>query len=101
IPRDRVAWFGAETLRRIQTGPLTDQQRFLLGECVQAYLPLDAAQPLECLVAREQFKGVQTMNVTWYEKGIENGIETGMEKERRESVRELLEEQYGLCRRRC
>jgi hypothetical protein len=42
IPRDRVAWLGAEALRRIQEAPLTDQQRFLLGECVQAYLPLDA-----------------------------------------------------------
>ena len=44
IPKDRVAWLGAEALRRIQAAPLSDQQRFMLGECVQAYLPLDEVQ---------------------------------------------------------
>jgi len=44
IPPERAAWLGAEALRRIQAAPLTDQQRFLLGECVEAYLPLDDAQ---------------------------------------------------------
>jgi hypothetical protein len=34
IPKDHVAWLGAEALRRIQAAPLTDQRRFLLGECV-------------------------------------------------------------------
>ena len=93
IPRDRVAWLGAEALRRIQAAPLTDQQRFLLGECVQAYLPLDEAQQREFqrLVATEPYVGVQAMNTTWYEKGIEKGIEKG----RRDFLRELLEEKYG------
>jgi hypothetical protein len=93
IPADRVAWLGAEALRRIQAAPLSDQQRFLLGECVQAYLPLDEAQQreFERLVAGEAYQGVQAMNTTWYEKGIEKGIEKG----RRESLRELLEERFG------
>ena len=97
IPKDRVAWLGVEALSRIQTAPLTDQQRFLLGECVQAYLPLDEAQKCEFerLVATEPYKGVQAMNTTWYERGIEKGIEKGIERERRASVRELLEEQFG------
>jgi hypothetical protein len=47
IPRDRVARLGAEALRRISQAPLTDQQRFLLGECVQAYLPLEEEQQRE------------------------------------------------------
>jgi hypothetical protein len=50
IPKDQVAWLGAEALRRIQAAPLSDQRRFLLGECVQAYLPLDEEQ-------RRQFRG--------------------------------------------
>src|SRR5262249_36564312 len=89
IPPDRVAWLGAEALRRIQGAPLSDQQRFLLRECVQAYLPLDEAQKreFERLLATEPFQGVQAMNVTAYEKGIEKG--------RRESVRELLTERFG------
>jgi hypothetical protein len=89
IPKDRVAWLGAEALRRIQAAPLSDQKRFLLGECVQAYLPLDELQKreLERLLSTETYKGVQAMNTTWYEKGIE--------KERRDSFQELLEEQFG------
>ncbi len=47
IPRERMAWLGAEALRRITQAPLNDQQRFLLGECVQAYLPLDDEQQQE------------------------------------------------------
>jgi hypothetical protein len=89
IPADRVAWLGAEALRRIQAAPLSDQQRFLLGECVQAYLPLDEAQQreFERLVAGEPYQGVQAMNTTWYEKGIEKG--------QRESLRLLLDKKFG------
>jgi hypothetical protein len=81
IPPDRVAWLGAEALRRIQSAPLTDQQRFLLGECVQAYLPMDESQRQEFdrLVTTEPFRGVQAMNKTVYEQGIEKGIEKGLE----------------------
>ena len=39
VPPDRIAWLGVEALRRITTAPLTDQQRFLLADCVEAYLP--------------------------------------------------------------
>lgn len=101
IPKDRVAWLGAEALRRIKDAPLTEQQRFLLGECVQAYLPLDERQQREYekLVATETYRGVQAMNVTWYEKGVEKGIEKGIEKGReqaqREMLRVLLDERFG------
>jgi hypothetical protein len=37
IPPDRVAWLGAGALRRITAAPLP-AVRFLLAECVQAYL---------------------------------------------------------------
>lgn len=35
------------------------------------------------------------MNATWYERGMEQGMERGIEKERRDSLRELLEERFG------
>ena len=112
IPKDRVVWLGAEALRRLQAAPLTDQQRFLLGECVQAYLPLDEAQQreLQGLLTKETYHGVQTMNKTWYEQGYERGFEKGVEKvqavnttwyekgiekERRDSLREVLELRFG------
>src|SRR5437660_2550588 len=66
MPRDRVAWLGAEALKRIKDAPLTDQRRFLLGECVQAYLPLDEEQQreFEQLVATEPSRGIQPMTRT-------------------------------------
>ncbi len=97
IPKERMGWLGAEALRRISSAPLTDQQRFLLGECVQAYLPLDDEQQREFqkLVATEPYRGVQAMNTTWFERGIEEGIEKGIEKGHRELLREQLEERFG------
>jgi hypothetical protein len=93
IPKDRVAWLGAEALRRIKEAPLTDQQRFLLGECVQAYLPLDEEQQreFEGLVATGPYSGVQAMNKTYYERGLERGWEEA----RRAILREQVEEKFG------
>src|SRR5437588_5478212 len=89
IPKERVAWLGAQALQRIIKAPLPDQKRFLLSECVQAYLPLDEEQQQEYqrLVAGESYGEVRAMNVTWYEKGVEKG--------RREMLRELLEDCFG------
>ena len=85
---------GTDSLVRPEALPpsgsaLTDQQRFLLGDCVQAYLPLDEGQQAEFerMVTSERYEGVTAMNQTWFEKGIEKG--------RREDVREMLEEQFG------
>jgi len=85
IPKDKVAWLGAEALRRLTEAALSEQKRFLLGECVQAYLPLDAEQQREFqrLVATEHYKGVQAMNMTSFEKG------------RLAAIHELLEEKFG------
>jgi hypothetical protein len=89
IPPDRVAWLGAEALRRIVEAPLPDQKRFLLGECVQAYLPLDEQQQreFERLIATD-YRGVQSMNQTMFEKGEERVM--------RANLREVLEERFGL-----
>lgn len=108
IPRGRIAWLGAEALRRIAEAPLTDQRRFLLGECVQAYLSLDEEQQKQFaqLVATEPYAGVRAMNTTWYEKGredertlhptwYEKGLEKGREEGRRQLLRELLEDRFG------
>jgi len=101
IAKDQVAPLGAEALRRIQSAPLSEQQRFLLGECVQAYLPMDeeATREFERLLTSEKYHGVQAMNTTSYEKGlekgIEKGIEKGLEKGQREILRMLIDERFG------
>jgi|LSQX01.3.fsa_nt_gb hypothetical protein len=93
IPPDRVAWLGAEALRRLTRAPLNEQQRFLLGECVQAYLPLDDEQKLqfEGLLQSGTYVEVRAMNQTVYEKGIEKGRQEGQV----ELVASLIEERFG------
>jgi hypothetical protein len=79
LPPDRVAELGAEALRRISEAPLGDQKRFLLAECVQAYLPLDAQQQAvyQRIMEGERYSGVQAMNRTVRDEGIEEGLERG------------------------
>jgi hypothetical protein len=92
IPPDRVAWLGAEALRRLTEAPLSEQERFLLGECVQAYLPLDEEQQVqfESLLQSGTYTEVRAMNQTIYEKGIEKGIEKGRHEGRHEGQVELI-----------
>ncbi len=105
IPPDRVAWLGAEALRRLTEAPLSEQERFLLGECVQAYLPLDEEQQVqfESLLQSGTYTEVRAMNQTMYEKGIEKGIEKGRQEGRHEGRHEgqveliasLIEARFG------
>ena len=89
VPRDRVAWLGAEALRRLTEAPLNDQQRFLLAECVEAYLPLEPDQQLdyERLLQGTSGSRVLAMNKTTYDKGWEKGLEKGREEGILEGVR--------------
>jgi hypothetical protein len=97
IPRDRIVWLGAEALRRLAIAPLNEQQRFLLSECVDAYLPVDESQrrEIEQVLQTETYAEVQTMNQTTYEKGIEKGIERGRRQGQMELLISLLEERFG------
>ncbi len=101
IPPERVASLGAEALRRLAEAPLSQQERFLLGECVQAYLPLNEKQRgrFEELLQSESYEGVRAMNQTIYEKGIEKGIAEGIERgrqqERIDLICSLIEDRFG------
>lgn len=93
IPRDHAAVLGAQALRAIQGAPLSEQKRFLLWDCVEAYLPIDAQsmQELSQLLTTESYSGVNAMNKTTFEKGAEAGEAKG----RREVCREIMEERFG------
>jgi hypothetical protein len=80
-------------LRKIKDAPVTDQQRFMLAECVQAYLPLDAAQQdeFERLLTSKPYEGVQAMRATWFEQGEAKGLELGQ----RKILALQLEQQFG------
>jgi hypothetical protein len=77
IPKDKIVSLGEQALRRLHESPLNEQQRFLLTECVEAYLPLNEEQQLE-LEARllaVPSERVKTMNKTTFEKGMEKGVQ--------------------------
>jgi hypothetical protein len=97
IPKDRIAWLGAEALRRLTEASLPEKKRFLLAECVQAYLPMDEAQRAEFdqLVEAKPYAGVQAMNKTVFEQGIEKGFEKGAAQARREMLRDFVAARFG------
>lgn len=85
MPPGTAAQLRAEALRRLTEAPLNDQQRYLLAECVEAYLPLDAAgrEAFERIKQGEAYAGVRAMNLTTYERS------------RLEFVEELLAEKFA------
>jgi hypothetical protein len=100
MPANRAAELGAEALQRLTEAPLTINQRLLLGDCVQAYLPLDEAQSVEFerILLQPEYEGARAMNKTSFElghetgmeRGIERGMARGMERGRNQGHRELV-----------
>jgi hypothetical protein len=97
IPKGRAAWLGAEALQRIADARLSQEKRFLLQECVEAYLRLDANQKEEFdrLLSTPAYRKARAMNLTSYERGEKRGLETGLDKGRREVVHSQLVERFG------
>jgi len=102
VPPARKAWLRAEALRRVLLEcPENDYRRFLLQECVEAYLQLDEHEQrqFEQLLHTESYKEIEPMMATTFEKGIAKGIAEGLEqgrqKGRREAARLLLERKFG------
>ncbi len=87
---DRQAWLRSEALRRVWLEcPENEYRRFLLRECVEAYLELDEEQQREYerLLNTEPYREVVTMAMTTWEKGLAQGM--------RQAVRVQLEEKFG------
>jgi hypothetical protein len=96
MPPDRAPELGYEAIRKLAEAPLTEQQRFLLAECVNAYLPLDAAgqRKYEQLIESATDNRVKAMNKTPYDRGMEAGIETGELRAMRTVAVALLESRF-------
>jgi flagellar biosynthesis/type III secretory pathway protein FliH len=82
LPIIHLAELGAEALQRLTEAPLTINQRLLLGDCVQAYLPLDEAQSVEFerILLQSEYEGARAMNKTSFELGHETNMERGIER---------------------
>jgi hypothetical protein len=94
-PADRHPWFKVEALQHLTEMPLDDRRKYLLAECVDAYLPLRTVQEqaeFERLLQEQQYEEANKMTApTIYEEGLQQGKATGQ----RELLLELLESQFG------
>ena len=78
--RDQWPILAADALLRIADAPVNNHQRFLLSDCLQAYLTLDeAGQELYERNKAEPYSRIQAMNKTPYDHGIERGRGEGIE----------------------
>lgn len=94
VPRGRKAWLRSEALRRVLLEcPESGYRRFLLGECVEAYLELDEEQrrEYERLLQTEPYREIIPMAMTTYEKGVAQGEAQGQ----RKMIRVFLESKFG------
>lgn len=75
IPREQMVWLGTEALRRLGGAAVTDQQRFLLGDCVEVYLGLDESQMREFNQMIEQANDgkIWPPNKSRYDRAMEQG----------------------------
>jgi hypothetical protein len=82
MAKEKAPVIGADALLRLADAPLNDFQRFLLSDCIHAYLPLDdeGRDIFERITKAEPYSKVNAMNKTPYDLGMEQGIERGMER---------------------
>jgi hypothetical protein len=93
LPKGREVELGLLALRRLHGSGQTDYRRFLLGECLGAYLPLDDAQKrqFEEQLNSDAYHEVRAMTKTWFEEGLEKGLEQGQ----RRMLQKQLEVRFG------
>lgn len=91
IAPGRAVEHGVEALRRIADAPVTDQQKYLLGECVEAYLPVSdvEAARFQAIIEANATGRVSAVNKTRTDRAKDAGREEG----RRIATLELLEAQ--------
>lgn len=82
FPKDRISELGLEALRRIGGAELNEQKRYLLDECVEAYLPvetgeLDRLRSMIPVSAGGKSMATLRRNVTSYDIGIDKARAEG------------------------
>jgi len=98
---ERRGWLAAEALQRIRALPNSEWRRFLLGELVMAYLPLEGEQraEFERLLNTEPFREAREMENTmlshWRKEFLDQGRQEGRQEGRREALNCVLEQRFG------
>jgi hypothetical protein len=93
VPAERRVRLYAEALQRLSEAAVTEQQRFLLVNCVQAYWKIDEDEQAQVdeLFRQEPFAKVQVMNKTMFDQGLEKGEVRGQQR----LLRRQLEQRFG------
>jgi hypothetical protein len=93
IPPDEKAWLKARAMQRVAEAQLSEFRRYLLMECIEAYLPLEGPHlaEFERLLTTEEFKMALKIGKTSFETGMEQGQERGQ----RALLRRQLEKRFG------
>jgi hypothetical protein len=97
VPEDRRAWLKRTAMKRALEMPLSPWRKFLIGECVDAYLPwqgLQAAE-LESEPPGEAFREVRDMKGTFYGEGYEAGEKAGVVGGERRLLTRMLAMRFG------
>lgn len=83
---------GIEAWRRLVQAPENAYRRYLLCDCVDAYLPLDDVQrrEFEQLLLNEPDPGVRTMATTLFERIRQEGHQEGHQEGRLQGQRQFL-----------
>ncbi len=89
---DQWPMIAADALLKIADAPVNSHQRFLLSDCLQAYLTLDATnrERYDEITKAEPYSRIHAMNKTPYDNGIELGQENAM----RSAAIALLESRF-------
>jgi hypothetical protein len=109
LPPEKRLDIGRDAWRRLVQWQLNDYQRYLLYECLDAYLPQDDAQrqEFEGQLLTTSDPGEKAMTATLFDKirqegwqkgwqeGKQEGRQEGKEEALRESLRTVLEARFG------
>jgi hypothetical protein len=96
----RRAELKAEAMQRAATSENDEYRRYLLCECIEAYLPLEGPHlaEYEQLLLTPKYQEARMVGQTSYEKGLKKGEEDGLHKGRLRLLgvlRKQLEHRFG------
>lgn len=103
IPKERAVELGTQALQRLQSAEVTEHQRYLLEECVEAYLPVgddELAAIRDTIVPLPPEEQTMARNKTSYDLGLAAGRQEGREEGIRtvlvENLEAYLDTKFGL-----
>ncbi len=93
VSDEQKALLKATALQRLATSSTDAARRYLLSECVEAYLPLEGPHldEFEKLLRSEEYGMALQVGKTNFEKGLEEGIGQGQQR----ALLRLLEKRFG------